>query len=458
MTISAAMVGEVRTGGSDSNSGFFKSTASGTDRTLQDSAYVTIDGTNVIATVHTTTTQLNITGLAGFAVQDPEDVGNTVRITGGTATQGLYEITVADEANNRWTLDRSAGTAAQTGTGTMGGALASPGLACAGMSVAGMKTWVKSGTYSISSSSSNVSGGRMTLGTSNTQLQGYQTTRGDETGTRPLFQATTNTMTLVTLSNDVLLANVELTAASATGIQGTNAGSQALLYKVKMNNANATCGFQGAANTCHILCEATGGTVSGFLGQGGHFIGCVASGIAQRGFNASNNDSVFIRCISIGNTGGTGKGFDLSTATGEGVFVNCVAKGNAQTGFDNSAAAVKAANYINCISYDNSTNGFIAGHCWNCAAGANDTADYGATVVQHNCVTLTGDPFTNAGSGDYSLNNTAGAGADCRGVGIPGVFPPLVSSTGYPDIGAVQHQAVDTTTNIYKSAVGRFSF
>ena len=54
-------------------------------------------------------------------------------------------------------------------------------------------------------------------------------------------------------------------------------------------------------------------------------------------------------------------------------------------------------------------------------------------------VTLTADPFTNAAGGNFALNNTVGGGAACRAAGIPGVFPGGLT-TGYIDIGAVQHQ------------------
>ena len=72
----------------------------------------------------------------------------------------------------------------------MGGAFASPGKASGIITVAGMIGWVKAGNYNISSTTSNVSNGRVTLGVANTQLKGYQTTRGDLTGTRPLMLAT----------------------------------------------------------------------------------------------------------------------------------------------------------------------------------------------------------------------------------------------------------------------------
>jgi hypothetical protein len=54
-------------------------------------------------------------------------------------------------------------------------------------------------------------------------------------------------------------------------------------------------------------------------------------------------------------------------------------------------------------------------------------------------VALSGDPFTNSAGGDFTLNNTTGAGAACRAVGFPGAMPG-VSQVGYMDFGIFQHQ------------------
>jgi hypothetical protein len=54
-------------------------------------------------------------------------------------------------------------------------------------------------------------------------------------------------------------------------------------------------------------------------------------------------------------------------------------------------------------------------------------------------VTLSGDPYTNKAGGDFSLNNTASAGAAVRAASLPGAFRGG-STTGYLDGGAVQHQ------------------
>lgn len=68
----------------------------------------------------------------------------------------------------------------------------------------------------------------------------------------------------------------------------------------------------------------------------------------------------------------------------------------------------------------------------NLATGRIDTGNLGSIIEEISAVVLTGDPFTNAASDDFSLNNTSGAGALCRAASL--------SWGGFEDIGAVQHE------------------
>lgn len=109
--------------------------------------------------MHTITAQINVS--AGDYTVSAADVGNLFKINSGTATAGIYQITAADVPNSRWTVDRSAGTAAQTCAGNMGGAFASPGKTGAVATVAGMKTFIKynASPYVATSASTNVADG-----------------------------------------------------------------------------------------------------------------------------------------------------------------------------------------------------------------------------------------------------------------------------------------------------------
>ena len=60
-------------------------------------------------------------------------------------------------------------------------------------------------------------------------------------------------------------------------------------------------------------------------------------------------------------------------------------------------------------------------------------------------VTLTGVPFNNTGTGDFSLNGTSGAGAACKNSAPLRSFGGL-SVTQYRDMGAVQHNDPGTVT------------
>ena len=69
------------------------------------------------------------------------------------------------------------------------------------------------------------------------------------------------------------------------------------------------------------------------------------------------------------------------------------------------------------------------------AFGNASTANTNNLTARNGDVTLTADPFTNAASNDYTLNSTAGGGADCKDVGFP---LTVASITNYIDLGALQ--------------------
>lgn len=79
-----------------------------------------------------------------------------------------------------------------------------------------------------------------------------------------------------------------------------------------------------------------------------------------------------------------------------------------------------------------------------------------ARVIQYMPnVTLTGSPFTSAGSGDFSLNNTAGAGASVRSANPYNSFPTGLT-VSYLDGGAVQKSGGSTAATVMTISVGGF--
>ena len=152
--------------------------------------------------------------------------------------------------------------------------------------------------------------------------------------------------------------------------------------------------------------------------------GCIIAGNTGDGIlTPTNSNNVFILNNTI--QGNSGDGIEI-TATG--TAGTCIVAGNVitdhsgagDTGFKHGtqAANVNIFSDYNCY-YNNTTHRSGAG-----ATGLHD-------------VTLTGDPFTNAGSDNWTLNNTAGAGASVRAA-----YGPTFDATniGYLDGGAVQHQ------------------
>lgn len=440
MALAAAAVWEVRPTGSDSNAGGFRAGASGTDRSQQNSAQATLTTASV---VHTTTTQINVA--PGDFTVSAADVGNILRVTGGTATAGFYEITVADVANNRWTLDRAVGTAGQTVVGVMGGALASPGQA-AGALVTGNTVHVKAGTYSIGSGAQNTAGNRVNL-TAIAKWYGYQTTRGDG-GTRPVLDAGAASITLFTQGGTgSVVENLEFSnsGALASVVGPVFSGALMSVRKVKVSGMTGTGMEFSGNNSRGEGCEATGCAGSGgvYLTGPAHLTRCVSRSHSGRGIYANASGLVVLshcqvsacaspgiasssaaalvaeHCVSRGNTGGSGQGFNLGS---RGSLFNCLAVANAHTGFVSAAAG----------------NNTLLAHCagYNNGGAGNHDANWDSNEA---FITLTADPFTNPAGLDFSLNDDAGGGALLKQTGFPQSFPGLNGSS-YPDVGAYQSQ------------------
>lgn len=452
MAISANSVFEIRTAGSDVAGGGFVTGASGTDFSQQDAKNTV--GNNISTTDATCSGSTTLT--SATASFTSAIVGNIIYLAGGSGTIAAQwrQVTAFTNATTV-TIDAVIG-ASSGMTMNIGGALASPGQAGA-MMIAGNMAWVKTGTYNITSTTSNVSGGKVTI---NDQVlfRGYNASRGDD-GTPPTLTASgIATTVLVTVSGLTGVAwNLKADGASLTSIQGFLV-SNSLAFAAKCLAVNCTnSGFSMSQPGELLLCRATTcATQPAFLiaSSGGIAFGCVSHANSVIGFSATGGQSSVIDCLSYGNTGAGSHGFSLM----RGAYMNnCSAYGNGGAGFSNDSAPQRIR-IANCISEGNTTYGFaLAGTgAWsvvlNCAtynntSGSSDNAPSIGTITA-----LSGSPFTNAGSGDFSLNNTAGAGAACRAAGLPGVFPGGLT-TAYLDIGAAQHldSGGGTTTNIFVS-------
>ena len=451
MALSSAIVWEVRTAGSDTQcGGGFKAGASGTDRSQQDAAFdsgtnLTVDGvdnTKVVPDAHT---------------PEAADVGNLIQITAGAGfTTGFYEITAQDGTN--WTLDRSpAAVGTASGTWWLGGAVASPGKV-GGAKVGNQTVYIKSGTYTISSSS-NVAGGRVTDITNGAKGKwiGYGSTRGDG-GTKPILNANAASMTTFTGAQNTWLENIEFTntGANASVTHFSVGAARPNVINCKFGGATAIgCSIGNAADATIRGCEVTGTTSAGTAafqfasGSVAKVIGCTAHDNSVTGFRVTGASTTLIDCISETNSGAGSEGFE---ATGDGcLFENCTAYNNGSDGFLIGSGA-ENSQCVNCLSVTNGGYGFNAAAALadiflkNCAAYNNTTGTYHTnfdTGLVEGFVTLTADPFTNGAGQDFSLNATAGGGAAAKAAGYPASYAGL-STNNYPDIGAAQLQGGST--------------
>jgi hypothetical protein len=424
MATDAASVIEIRTGGSDTNGGGFVTGASGTDHTLQDAAqYAVSDGVT-----DGTTTITSATASFGTDV-----VGNWMYVTGGTGSVAAnrYEIT-ARASSTSITVDRSTGLTAGTGvTLNIGGALASPGelgsiYADSTTNTSGTLAYMKAGTYTLTGTTINIAGGPIKVTQSKRlYLEGYSTTRGDG-GTRPVIDAGAQTG----------IAGIVWSSVSANDVYF-------FVYNIEVdgNSGASNDGFRGANSQCFyaINCLARDCPADGFR-TNGKFYGCRAVSCGD-GFSVTA-----FMCVAESCTNGFTVaayyclGMDSTTSNFRGGFsavrVNCTGyNSGAEDFYSNSRGATN----VNCLSVNAGTYAFrganSSDHMVNCAHyNATSGRTSGTFGTDVNAITLTGDPFEDAAGDDYRLNNTAGAGADCRAAGIT-----VPNQTDVFDVGVHQH-------------------
>ena len=357
-------------------------------------------------------------------------VGNLISITSGTgwnvARWEVSSVTGTTGSASNFSTGTTIATASSTGgTGGLGGALASIGKA--GEMAAGATVWISSGTYLIGGGTTNTSGNSVTTQLTNAPViwSGYQAVRGDR-AIKPVLQATAGSITILST--------------------GTNAHGS-LIQNLKVDGggqASVTAFSTGSSRSSVDTCDAFSCAV-GFTGGAGAPMFCLADTCAL-GYasNMGATASVARACgTGFGNAGSayynyciayscTGAGFGDNNGGGVILAANCVAYGNGGAGFTVVSAHMRL---LNCLAVNNASKGFFQSYNSSTFRGCavyNNTGGNDGTYIS-----LTGDPFTNAANGDFSLNNTAGAGAACRLAGTPGVFPGGLT-IGYLDIGAVQ--------------------
>jgi hypothetical protein len=281
--------------------------------------------------------------------------------------------------------------------------------------------------------------------------RGYNATVGDlanvaSTTDYPAITFTTGRFNVTGAFQWFSNLNISGAQVSATSGQVMCSGADCIFYRCAGEctaaNANSNAWLFTGARTRGVLLwgKATSSAYSYMLATdagGFNLIGCHAEGGAT-GFRCV----VAGRLISCVSDTATADGIFLD-ATGN-LLINCTVYNPGSDGIE-SNSTTEAALIVNPLIWSAAaygvnasagTNGNIT--IVNPAWGDNTTANTNGileTQVWGTAQALSGDPFTNAASDDFSI----GSSSEAKGTGTPGAFENE-SYIGYPDIGAVQRQ------------------
>ena len=431
MAISSSAVWEIRTTGSDTNGGFFA--GGGNDYSQQDAAQLSVsDG---VANGSTTIT--SATG--GFS---SAYIGNGINI-GGASRQ----ITAVGSTNSI-TVDAAVSTASAL-TMKIGGAMASPGRVFAAL-LEGHTIWMKSGTYSITSVTPNVSNGVCSwsiTGTAATRWRGYGATRGDldgvfaESASRPLVQQAVSNASgrLVDCTGwNLSIENVKFDAGSfsntADNVGGgiRYAGNWNSITNCIANGFDYTNGaFNNSSQTNRIFSSLTRTCRTAFNWNKAGCFRCVAINSTLQDFVGSDG-ATFVECIAYRASG-------TAIINVDGAAINCVADQFQQL------ADVRRSTYLRCVARA-ASNGYTPYGNSTIVDCAGFTLPTLGIVVGFK--TLSASPFVSPSTQDFSLTTTGAALLAQVATTLP-----AIASTSYPDIGAVQGQA-QASASFARDALG----
>jgi|HubBroStandDraft_1064217.scaffolds.fasta_scaffold00168_11 hypothetical protein len=474
-TLSSTVQFDVRTTGSDSNSGGFDIgvVSPGTDYSQQNSPQISYTDMIVGATTSKFTSVLNPVGSAL--------PGNTFVITGGVGcTTGTYEV--LSNATITATADRSLGTAASVCTAVLGGSFLTPGQAFSLVNATGQVVWLcggcGTGTFTVT--------GITATGAFAKTLWGYGSTHGDQ-GTKPIIQSSQSGTPMLNVQYFTAVNNVEFLALSgfnsvaiaATGgstnlmvmnslLIGTAAGTNGAGIDTYNSNPNvqifnteikgwqfgifSPTGSSGSYSStywivnCYIhnnVYGMTDGNTGGSVGFSWVSVGTVWD---------SNSYGIYVQnsSISVANLLILAQNSVFSNNTNDGVnnqsaynnwgdqniFQNTIFYGNGGYGVNLNAHGTG----IGCPAFV-SPKANLGDLAMNNGVGANTLGNYNCVQSQGTDIALSANPFTS--STNFALNSTSGGGAALKAAGFPGV---AAFGTGSAAIGALQPAASAATS------------
>lgn len=434
--------------GNDNNGGSFVNGASGTDYSKQASPQYALTGISSSGSGDTV--------LSAAAATDM--VGNGAQVISGTNfNTGFFNIISVVAGVSITFSQNAAGQSICSGVGTsgvinIGGTLNTISIAVSNY-VMGNTIWIK-GTYTVTATQA-LAKSVFTLENSGPLVfQGYGTSHGDST--RATWTTSTNSVNLIEFNHALgyVFRNIEFSNNAVTPGYGLKAKTGGNTSAVLLDN----CLLHGFSN-------AIRGTFSDdwsfntIVLYRCSIYSCTSHGII-------NDGAILILCCYIHDNGGDGyqaENQGASAGNGMSLVWRTVIKSNGgkginylrPTGFqgnvEGAMLVVLESDILNNTSdniyiQNNDPNGFVLLNSINDSAGAyganlhetyfalqllgsiawrnNSSGDVNNITKSDSDVTPTGDPFTDRTTADFTLNNTSGAGAACKAIGQPTIFPP----------------------------------
>jgi parallel beta-helix repeat protein len=379
-------------------------------------------------------------------------------VTTSGASQATILLSSASNSNQKifWitAVDNGAKTVTVVGTPTVAGSSAWRIGGRHVLTQASIEGCVRAGDIvQFNDSPATTAGVTWTCRASGDNTSGFITLRGISSG-RPVL-----TSTAAQALNSASLTGWKISNLNFAGITVVAPAAGWLMENCKVSNTNAAgINIVGAARVidCEVTCTGASSDGISMTANGGLVMGCYVHDCGRDGIRATVAGIFATICKNIVE-GNTAKGIYIqgaATAQSHNAFLlDNTIYGNGDSGI----AVADADHVVTVVGNILSENGNAAGeynveweagsaelfgyHSHNCFYHSGGGGGANLSGLTANSTEITTDPgFTNAGALDFSISSSSGA----KGTGFPAAIEGT-TSTGYPDMGAVQRQETSSS-------------
>lgn len=393
-------------------------------------------------------------------------VGNVINVTSGTGFT-VQRVEIISVTGTQATGEKSFGTLSSTGgNGNLGGAVGSSSawtaITIPSLS-AGNHIFIKSGTYTVTATQSTNSLSRGDVTNGFITVEGFNSYPSDYSSTRPLLTSSTNSVNLVGLvdSRYWRWRNFNMSHTATTRGAAFSFSSPVTPIYLSDISCNGNSGFASLPNNNNILFSMSRVEIQNCTGNALSYGN--TSSFSIHGCYIHNNSGAAILSGANGNHGleisnsliceNAGGGILMTNDTNAGTNIdmyNCTIANNGNDGlFLPSNLNNFGLRIVGNIFYGNSGYGievldaetkFTTSIFANNAFGNNTSGGFIGLIDRTGSsnISLLANPFVNDSIGDYTLNNTAGGGLDCKNNPVPNIFGS--SSTLPKALGAARNQ------------------